>query len=55
MQKAFEYESEYDKYGRPKRRWSVGAVLIWGIVALVLGLAGKAFVFPSALPQLFGK
>jgi hypothetical protein len=51
MHKAFEYESRFDKNGRPERRWSVGPVLIWGIVALVLGLAGKAFVLPSVIPQ----
>jgi hypothetical protein len=55
VNKAFEYESRYDKNGRPERRWSVGAVLVWGVVALVLGLAGKAFVLPSILPQLIGK
>jgi len=55
MNKAFEYESRYDRSGRPERRFSVGAVFVWGVVALVLGLAGKALVLPSILPQLIGK
>jgi hypothetical protein len=42
MHKAFGYESRFDRNGRPERRWSVGPVLIWGVVALVLGLAGEA-------------
>lgn len=50
--KAFEFASRFDRNGRPERRWSIGPVLIWGIVVLVLGLAGKAFVLPSVLPYL---
>jgi hypothetical protein len=55
MHKAFDYESKFDRNGRPERRLSIGPVLIWGLVALVLGLAGKAFILPSVLPQLLGK
>ena len=56
MHKAIEYEVKFGKDGKPsERRWSIGPVLIWGLVAVVLGLAGKAFVLPSILPQLLGK
>ena len=56
MHKAIEYEVKYGKDGQPcEWRWSIGPVLIWGVVSLVLGVAGKAFVIPSVLPQLFGK
>ena len=46
MHKAIEYEVKFGKDWRPptERRWSMGSTLIWGIVALVLGLAGKALV-----------
>jgi hypothetical protein len=53
MQKALDYELKFDRNGRAIRRISIGPALIWGIVALVLGLAGKTFVLPSVLPQLF--
>ena len=55
MQKALEYESKFDRNGRPERRFSIGPALVWGLVAVVLGLAGKTFVLPSILPQLLGK
>jgi hypothetical protein len=53
MHKAIEYGVKFGKDGKPsERRWSIGPVLIWGLVALVLVLAGKAFVLPSVLLQL---
>jgi hypothetical protein len=55
MNKAFEYESKFDRNGRPERRFSIGPALIWGFVAIILGLAGKTLVLPSILPQLLGK
>ena len=56
MHKAIEHESKYKNGKLVERRWSVGPILIWGLVALVLGLAGKTFVLPSAvLPRLLGR
>jgi hypothetical protein len=50
MHKAIECETKFGKDGKPvTRKWSVGPILIWGIVALVLGLAGKAIISPSIL------
>jgi hypothetical protein len=49
MNKAFEYESKYKDGKLVERRWSVGPILVSGLVALVLGLAGKALVSPSWL------
>jgi hypothetical protein len=54
MNKAFEYESKYKDGKLIERRWSVGPILVSGVVALVLGLAGKAFIPASLLPRLFG-
>lgn len=55
MNKAFEYESKYKDEKLIERRWSVGALLVSGFVALVLGLAGKALVPPSWLSGLLGR
>jgi hypothetical protein len=55
INKAFEYESKYKDEKLIERRWSVGAVLVSGFVALVLGLAGKALVPPSWLSGLLGR
>jgi hypothetical protein len=55
MNKAIEYECKYEDGKLTERRWSVGAILVWGIVALVLGLAGKALVTPSWLAGLAGR
>lgn len=54
MQKAFDYELKFDKQGRPERRFSVGQSVIWALVALILGLAGKSVVLPP-IQQLIGK
>jgi hypothetical protein len=43
MQKAFEYEAEFDKSGRLlRRRWSIGPVLITSMAGLVLALTGHS-------------
>jgi hypothetical protein len=55
MHKAIEHESKYKEGKLVERRWSVGSTLIWGLVALVLGLAGKTLVLPSVLPRLLGR
>lgn len=56
MQKAIEYEIKFGKDGKPvTRKWSVGPILIWGIVALVLGLAGKAVISPAMLQSLLSR
>jgi len=55
MHKALEHESKYKDGKLVERRWSVGPSLIWGLVALALGLAGKTFVLPSVLPHLLGR
>ena len=56
MQKAIEYEIKFGKDGKPvTRKWSIGPILIWGIVALVLGLAGKAIISPAMLQSLLSR
>jgi hypothetical protein len=43
VQKAFEYEVRYGRDGKPaQRRWSVGPVLIVGVIMLILVLTGHA-------------
>ena len=55
MNKAFEYEAKYKDGKLIERRWSIGPILISGLVALVLGLAGKALVTPSWVAGLIGR
>ncbi len=55
MHKAIESKTKFGKDGRPlEREWSVGPVLIWGFVAIILGLAGKAVIPPSIWTHLIG-
>lgn len=55
MNKAFEYESKYKDGKLVERRWSAGPVLVSGLVALVLGLAGKALIPSSWLAGIVGR
>jgi hypothetical protein len=54
MQKAIERKARTKhKDGRlVESQWSIGGALVWGIVALVLGLAGKAAISISAIERL---
>jgi hypothetical protein len=45
MQSAYEYSEEFGKDGKClKRKWVVGAIVPWTIVALVALFAGRAIV-----------
>jgi hypothetical protein len=53
MHKAVEIKVKYGKDGKPtEREWSIGPVFIWGLVAIILGLAGKAVVSIPAIERL---
>jgi len=54
MQKAIERKTRTKhKDGRlVESEWSVGGVLIWGLVFLVLGLAGKAVISIPTIERL---
>jgi hypothetical protein len=52
MNAAFELESEYTADGKiRKRKWSVGGIVVWGIVVLALGLSGYQLI---TLPDSIG-
>jgi hypothetical protein len=51
---AFEFEETFERDGkRLRRRFSVGGIVVWALVFLVLGLAGKSL--PALLPRLLLK
>jgi len=53
MHKAFESRKKFKDGKVVEHEWSIGPILIWGLVVLVLGLAGKAVVsIPSFSPLL---
>jgi hypothetical protein len=53
MHKAIESKTKFGKDGKPiEREWSIGPSVIWGLVAIVLGLAGKAIVSIPAIEKL---
>ena len=54
MNKAFEWKVRKKRKDGTleEREGSVGAAVIWGIVSLILGLAGKTLIL---LPHLLGK
>ena len=52
MQKAFEYESKFDRNGKLlERRWSIGPVLVTSTFALILALTGHT-IWNGILPLL---
>jgi hypothetical protein len=52
MKNALELRVEYGRDGKPLRKeWSIGAIVVWGIVAIVAMLTGYAYSGPQISDQ----
>jgi hypothetical protein len=55
LKNAFELEETFGSDGkRRKRRVSIGGIFVWGIVVVILSLAGRAIIPPSIWTKLLG-
>ncbi len=57
MKNAFEYEVELNGRGKLlKKRFSIGPIVVWAIVAIVLCFAGRALLnIPPSFWRFFGR